>query len=375
MTLLFWISLLALFYIFVGYPGALILLAKIRRKPVKKDESYRPTVEAIVIVHNEQQAVEKKIRNLLSLNYPTEKLSITIVSDASTDDTVSVVNSFDSVKLIANEQKTSKAACLNQAIAESDAEVLLLTDVRQWMEADVLMKMLPSMADSTVAAVSGELVFYEEGRNDFAQGMDAYWKYEKLIRKTEAVFSSTVGVTGAIYVLKRAAFQPIPSDTILDDVLIPMQAVLSGQRVLFEDSAYAFDIPSSDSGREKRRKTRTIAGNYQLVQLNPKLINPLANPLWWQFVSHKLSRLTSPLFLMLCLLSNLFIVAGDGHWFYGFTLASQLLGYLGLLIAHFTGLLQGNPIIRIGRSFMSMMYFTTLGGWAFMTGRHLTLWK
>ena len=86
-----------------------------------------------------------------------------------------------------------------------------------------------------------------------------------------------------------------PAETILDDVLAPMQAVLAGARVVFEGSARA-PMTASPPPRpaEFGRKTRTLAGNYQLLRLQPRLLVPFVNPVWIQFVSHKLGRLVVP---------------------------------------------------------------------------------
>jgi cellulose synthase/poly-beta-1,6-N-acetylglucosamine synthase-like glycosyltransferase len=271
------------------------------------------------------------------------------------------------------DEKSTKSACLNRAIASSQADVLLLTDCRQSLAEDVLVRLIGPLADPSVAAVSGELVFESEGENDFSKGMDAYWRYEKFIRKCESQISSTVGVTGAIYVLRRNAYIPIPEETLLDDVLIPMNAVMAGQRVLFESEAYAFDIPSSDPAREKRRKTRTIAGNFQLPSLSPALLNPIKNPLWWQFISHKMLRLIAPILLVVALVANWFIVSDH---------PLLMLSFIGQLIVHglvllsviFDGLRRFMPI-RIIRAFHDMMYFTVLGAWTFIRGRQLSSWK
>ncbi|MBM4195377.1 MAG: hypothetical protein FJ202_13520 [Gemmatimonadetes bacterium] len=61
------------------------------------------------------------------------------------------------------------------------------------------------------------------------RGTALYWRYEKFIRSTEGRTDSTVGATGAIYAIRRALFEPIPDDTILDDVVIPLR-VVSGPR-------------------------------------------------------------------------------------------------------------------------------------------------
>ncbi len=371
----FFSAVVLLFYIFVGYPALVWLLAKWRQRPFLRDDNYRPSVEAVVIAHNEGKTIAKKIDNLLSLDYPAERLSVLVVSDASDDDTCDLVRMVDDprVRLIHFDEKSTKSNCLNRAIATSKADVLLLTDCRQSLAKDVLTRLIAPLTDPTVAAVSGELVFEKEGENSFSKGMDAYWHYEKFIRKCESLFSSTVGVTGAIYVLRRDAYIPIPEETLLDDVLIPMNAVMAGQRVLFESDAYAFDIPSADPIREKRRKTRTIAGNFQLPMLSPNLLNPGKNPLWWQFVSHKMLRLLAPALLVIALVAN-WIIASE-HPVFMMTLLAQLFIHgLVLLSLVFDDLRRFLPI-RIMRAFHDMMYFTVLGAWTFISGRAHSSWK
>ncbi len=374
-SIAFFGSVLLLTYIFAGYPALIWLLARWRRRPARRDEAFRPTVEAVVVAHNEGRTIAKKIDNLLALDYPADKLSVLIVSDASDDDTCELVQRIDDprVRLLHFEEKSTKSACLNRAVAQSKAEMLLLTDSRQDLASDVLLRLVAPLADQDVAAVSGELVFQKQGENDFSKGMDAYWRYEKFIRQCESAVDSAIGVTGAIYALRRDAYVPIPDETLLDDVLIPMNAVMAGQRVLFESEAYAFDIPSSDPEREKRRKTRTIAGNFQLASLSPALLNPLKNRLWWQFVSHKMLRLTAPGLLVIALIANWFLMTE--HPLYAASFLAQLFVHaLVLLSMLFEGLRAFLPI-RIIRAFHALMYFTVLGAWTFLRGRQLSSWK
>ena len=366
---------LLLAYIFVGYPLIVWLMARLRRRGPLRDASYRPSVEAVVVAHNEGKTIARKIENLLSLDYPEDRLAVLVVSDASSDETCDIVRKIDNprVRLMHFDEKSSKAACLNHAIASSNAEVLLLTDCRQELAEDVLLRLVAPLADPTVAAASGELVFEQEGENDFSKGMDAYWHYEKFIRKCESEIGSTVGVTGAIYVLRREAYIPIPEETLLDDVLIPMNVVMAGQRVLFESEAYAFDVPSSDPVREKRRKTRTIAGNFQLPGLSPALLDPRSNPIWWQFVSHKMLRLLAPLLLVAALVSNWLIA--DLHPVFMITLIGQLALHGLVALSFVFDDLRAFKVIRIVRAFHDMMYFTVLGAWTFFRGRALSSWK
>ncbi len=375
MLAIFVLAVLLLAYIAAGYLLFLRALVGVLAKPVARDDAYRPAVEIVLIVHNEGRLVARKLANLLSLDYPQERLAITVVSDGSTDDSCGQVRALADprIRLIERPVKTSKAACLNLAVAQAQAPVLLLTDARQTLAPDALQHLVAPLADPAVGAVSGALGFQAEGHNAFSKGIEAYWDVEKEIRKHEAMIDSAVGVTGAIYAFRRSAYQPIPDETLLDDVLVPMQMVLAGYRVLFEERAQAFDIPSSDEARERRRKTRTIAGNLQLVALAPALMNPWRNRIWWQFVSHKMLRLAAPLLLAGIAVSS--IALAFQHDAFILLVAAQLLLY-GLVWAS-TRLpwLQQNRLLRAGRAFMSLAYFTVLGMWTFANRQHLSSWK
>jgi hypothetical protein len=159
-----------------------------------------------------------------------------------------------------------------------------------------------------------------------ADGVGLYWRYEKQLRRLESAVGSTLGATGAIYALRRSLYRPLPSGTILDDVLTPMRAVLAGYRVVFNDRAIAFDRASADARAENRRKVRTLAGNFQILAQEPRLLVPVVNPVWLQFVSHKLGRLVVPYALLTLFAAS--VALADQHLVYALALAAQCGLYL-----------------------------------------------
>jgi poly-beta-1,6-N-acetyl-D-glucosamine synthase len=165
-----------------------------------------------------------------------------------------------------------------------------------------------------------------DAASPMGEGVGLYWRYEKVLRRLESTIASTVGATGAIYALRRSAWQPLPEGTILDDVLAPMRAVLAGWSIAFDDRAKAFDHGSWDSATEARRKVRTLAGNVQILWLEPRLLLPFVNPVWLQYVSHKVGRLMVPYALVALLVSNL-ALAGE-HLVYALALGAQCAFYL-----------------------------------------------
>lgn len=361
--ILFWASVLLLVYTYVGYPLLVTMLASLSKKTIQRRPQL-PSVTLILAVHNGAEWIEAKLSNCLTLDYPHDLLNIVLVSDGSTDNTVSLARAFESPRVeIIDAPRQGKAACLNRAVSYASGDILVFTDVRQRLENDVIRQLVSNFGDASIGAASGELMLEADPSNGFSGGMDIYWRYEKFVREQESRFSSSVGVTGAIYAMRRELYQNIPPQTVLDDVLIPMNVVCAGYRVVFDPHAHAYDIPSASTAREQRRKVRTIAGNYQLVLLKPSLLNPFRNPIWLQFVSHKLLRLAIPLFLVVALPANLHLALDST--FYKGTLLVQLALYLLAVSGILLPSAQRLRLIRVPSTFLLLNWFAVLGFFSF----------
>jgi cellulose synthase/poly-beta-1,6-N-acetylglucosamine synthase-like glycosyltransferase len=371
-SFIYWLMAGLIVYTYAGYPLLLWLRFKLggsRRGPRHATE---PLVSILVIAHNEAARMERKINNLLALDYPKEKLEIVVASDASTDGTVALVESYRGagIALRAFQQHRGKPAVLNAVVPTLGGEIVVLMDARQTVEPQALRELLANFADPRVGAVSGELMLVD-GRNGGA-GVGFYWRYEKALRQFESKLDSTVGVTGAFYALRRHLFEPIPVDTLLDDVLIPMQVVRQGYRVLLEPLARAYDDLALATQTEHRRKVRTLAGNYQLFFRHAWLLNPVANRLWWQTVSHKLCRLLCPVALALVFAMNLLLL---DRFFYQVLLLAQFLFYLLAFLAHASSrLARCGPVFSVPHAFCLLNWCAVVGGYRFLRGSQRVTW-
>ncbi len=347
MKLLFWISVAAILYAYIGYPLAVWAMARLFARRISK-AAITPKVTVVVACHNEASLIEARIENLLQSDYPPELLEIIVVSDGSTDETEKLARRFTSerVSVIACPERQGKPSALNLGVARAAGEIIVFADARQRFEADAIKNLASNFNDREVGAVSGELVL--ESDSSVGESMGLYWKYEKWIRKNESLSGSVVGATGAIYAIRRELWKPLPAETILDDVYTPMQIALGGWRVVFEERARAIDQANSSAGREFRRKARTLTGNYQLCQLMPRLLLPTSR-LLFQFYSHKLMRLAAPIFFVILFISNLVIasrVAGVAEAiFYQSSLAVQLAFYASIPLSRW--LAKRNRRVRL----------------------------
>lgn len=301
----FWIAAILLFYTFAGYPLLMALLAKASPRASRRGADAWPTITVMVVAHNEARRIVGRIENLLASDYPPEKLGILVVSDGSTDDTVALVEGMANprVRVIAAAARSGKAAGLNTGLAACSSEVVVFADARQTFAPDAIRRLASWFSDPAFGAVSGELEI-ASAQSATGEGVGAYWKLEKRLRRWESVTDSCIGCTGAIYAIRRTLFQPIPKDTTLDDVVIPMQVVLAGYRVGHDPDARAYDPQALEPANESHRKSRTLAGNFQMLFRHPGWLLPWRNRLWLRLIAHKYLRLAAPLLLLILLAAS-----------------------------------------------------------------------
>lgn len=294
LSLLFLAGCAGLVYVLILYPALLHLAARrswpVRRGPVTL------SVSVIIPVRNGDRWLARKLDSVLEQDYTGGPVDILVVSDGSIDGSAAIAASYAArgVRFEAL-PPGGKAVALTHAFSLLRGDLLLLTDVRQRLGADSLRLLAECFADPEVGVASGDLaVLRGEGGEESSTGL--YRRYEAWIRNNLSRVDSVLGATGALYAIRRDLAVPIPSSTILDDVYLPMQALLRGYRLVMEPAAKAYDYPTA-LGSEFRRKVRTQAGIYQLLWLCPRLFLP-ANRMWLHFLSLKAGRLLLPFFLL-----------------------------------------------------------------------------
>jgi len=351
--------LLFVVYVYALYPLSLYFLAK-RKTIVMPTRKYVGDVSIVMVVCNEEAHVAKKVRNLLGLEHSGGDTNIIVVDDASDDATLRMLGEFTDITVIRSKQRKGKANGLNLAMKEVRTELVMMVDCRQSLELDALVYLASWFVENPkMGAVSGELMFKAQGGNSFSSGMDGYWRYEKFIRKAEAIIASVPGVTGALYMLRSSLYEELPENTLLDDVQVPMVAAKKGYHVGFDERAVAWDTPSVCANKEKLRKIRTLSGNYQLLFRFPGWVMPKGHPIWWQFFSHKIARLLAPLFALASfLLACVMALQGSELAFL------YMLAFIGVLLiaplsARFA-FVNRIPLSKLLTSFVTLNWFCIL---------------
>jgi cellulose synthase/poly-beta-1,6-N-acetylglucosamine synthase-like glycosyltransferase len=378
MKLTFWLSIAFVAYVYVGYPAVLELWARAKTRDRRAPggtggTAALPGVTIVVAAHNEGCRLGPRLENLRSLDYPPARRQIVVVSDGSTDDTADVVGRYASSAELVVVARGGKALALNAGVERARFDIIVFADARQTFAADALRRLVAPFSDPAVGGVTGELLLDCESalfanrrltadrrrvkavdlpsttsqrrtttdrrsaiQSSIGDGVGLYWRYEKHLRRLESAIASTLGATGAIYAIRRALWTPLPAETILDDVLTPMRVVMAGYRVVFEEGARAYDRAPADADAESRRKIRTLAGNFQILSLEPRLMAPWRNPVWFQYLSHKIGRLLAPYALLAAFFAT--VALAQHSYFYLTVLVAEvaflaLAGY-GALLEH-----------------------------------------
>ena len=289
----------ALLVIWVVYPLVIAAIAALRSPPRRITSGDDPLVSIIIASRDSASAIQQRVRDVLAAAYTPDRLQVVVALDHPATAAVrSALTGLDPrVVLVDAPPPGGKAAGLNAAVGAATGELLVFTDTHQRFDLEAIAELVASLRDERFGVVSGAL---ELGtRPDGPTLGDRYWRYERWLRANEARVHSTVGATGAIYAMRRTLWSPLPAGLILDDVYTPMQAVLAGARVGFTTRAQATDLRRFDAAQEYRRKARTLTGVLQLCAWLPDVLVPVRNPIWVQFLFHKLLRLLTPYLLLM----------------------------------------------------------------------------
>ncbi len=293
-------------YTYLGYPLLMCCLARIRPRPVKEGD-FLPRITMVISCYREVEALIEKLKSVFASDYPLDRLEVRIGLDEGTQEEALRIRSAlgdlsQNISIQVFAQRMGKPTVLNELTRDLSAEVVVFSDARQALAPSALRTLIRPLGDPSVGAVSGELVFLDdvgEVRGDIG----LYWRYEKLIRDCESRFFSLTGATGALYAMRGSLVSDLPRDVILDDVYQPFNAIRAGKRIVFQREAVIYDRVAKDEWEEFQRKVRTLIGNFQLVALDPFFVS-LKNPVFWQFLSHKLFRLFVPYAMVVCYVAS-----------------------------------------------------------------------
>lgn len=338
LKILFWASLLIVFYTYIGYGILLYIIIRLKRlftgsprKAVLPDDNQLPTMTLMICAYNEEEVVAEKMQNTLALDYPKDKLRIMWVTDGSNDHTNELLAAYPEVDIVFSPERRGKTAALKHGLQELQTRYVAFTDANTMINATALREIARLFMDPTVGCVSGEKrVAAKKAGEMAAEGEGLYWKYESTLKKWDSELYSAMGAAGELYAMDPTLYREVPDEALLDDFMMSMYVVEAGKRIAYTPDAFAQEYGSANIHEESKRKRRIAAGGLQSIWWLRGMLNPIRQPLvTFQYVSHRVLRWSvTPVAMILLLAVNIGLVAIGAGTFYTIMLALQLLFYL-----------------------------------------------
>jgi cellulose synthase/poly-beta-1,6-N-acetylglucosamine synthase-like glycosyltransferase len=329
---MFFLSLIVIFYIYIGYPLLVFIIAIFRNKAINKN-TFEPYVTILIPAHNEERNIQATLENKLGLDYPKEKLEIFVISDGSTDNTDRIAKRFQlsGVQLIRQEPRKGKTSALNLAVPRARGEILVFSDANSIYDSNALRMLVQNFIDPQVGYVTGKMVYINTDGTAIGDGCTAYMQYENFLRKHETKIGSIVGVDGGIDAVRKELYSKMKPDQ-LPDFVLPLKVVEKGYRVVYEPDAILKEFTLSTAKDEYRMRVRVSLRAFWGLNDMRRLLFLGKNKLFaFQLWSHKVLRYLCFIFFVVAYLTN--CVLWSTNSFYKAFFIIQNLMYAGALIS------------------------------------------
>ncbi|HUT11659.1 MAG TPA: glycosyltransferase family 2 protein [Thermoguttaceae bacterium] len=374
LVILFWGAMALIVYTYVLFPAAVLIRGRWFRRPYRNAE-ITPTVSMIVVAHNEAGSIGAKLDNLLSLEYPRDKLEVLVASDGSTDATEGIVRGYakHGVRLLALPRQ-GKISVLNAAVAVATGDVLVFSDANSMFSPGAIRALVRPLADPEIGGVAGDQRYLDEDRQVNA-GERTYWSFDRMLKVAQSAAGSVTSATGAIYAIRRRLFRDVPPG-VTDDFANSTGVIARGYRLVFASDAVAYEPVAKSSRLEFARKSRVITRGLCGVLARRELLNPWRHGFYaLQLFSHKVVRRLVVFPLLILLLVSPWL------WTHGWPYQLATVGQLAFYGCGLLGKLLEET--RVGRvrlfalpHYFCMVYFASLvAALRVLRGYRIDLWE
>ena len=240
-----------------------------RYSPTIKSD-FRPKITVFIPMRDESSNVERKLEEIISMDYPNENLSLLVVDTGSIDGTKEIATKFLESKKpnfpwkVHYLDQPGKSSAVNFALKSIKTEFFVMTDADSHCRKDSLSLLMDNMSNPEIGAVCGSFHVIDEGL-EFQ-----YRKRFNALRIAESIRNSTPIFEGSIcaFRIESLGGQLIDEDVNADDSQLAMLSIKNGFKSIM-DGRVQFTEPNSPMGR--RRRVRRAQGLSRVLFRNRKL--------------------------------------------------------------------------------------------------------
>ncbi len=374
--ILFWISIFMIFWANIGYPISILILGKIIKRKNKTIVNNEKSISIIITAHNEEKIIQQKLENVISLDYPKEKVEIIVTSDNSTDKTNEIVKEFiknhptENIKLYKVKKRMGKTNAQNEAVKIAQNDILVMTDANAIIKNDAIRELVKSFSEN-ISYVTGKLEYINGDLSETSNSEKQYWDLDTKIRDIESNIQTITAGNGALYACIRKEyynFKPMQCH----DSAMPLYYALNGKRAIANHKAIAYEKAGENTKDEYKRKARMSRIVLSSILPSIKILNVFKYKWFTYFyLGHRTSRYLLWFNHIMLLITNL-VLYNQGK-IYIISLIFQSIFYIIAIAKQLTNL--NNTIINIIYYYCMTIIAQTKGVINTIIGKNKPFWE
>jgi N-acetylglucosaminyltransferase len=241
--------------------GFYLTLVRGRRFDAKV-EGYEPTITVVVPLYNEGRSIYDTIVSLVKLDYPADKLTVTVVDDCSTDDShewaCKAAREYPNVTVLRNPHNVGKRKGINHAVRLATSEIIVSVDSDVIVLPNALRELVARFSTPEIAAVGGRVHVSNPNDNWLSklQTIKYYFGQEHL-KNLERSLRSVLCLSGCLTAYRRHVLlelEPILEDRNIlgipikygEDRFLTRQIVKAGYSTMMTMDAICFTKAPTD---------------------------------------------------------------------------------------------------------------------------------
>jgi cellulose synthase/poly-beta-1,6-N-acetylglucosamine synthase-like glycosyltransferase len=378
--IIFWLSIAVVFHSYVLYPIILTLLSRNKKGNQNfYNQNEKPFVSILMSAFNEEVVIEEKINSIYDTKYPADKFEVLIGSDCSVDKTNEIITRLQAIyttlQFFPFTERQGKGNIINQVYQKSKGEIIILSDANVMFDENTIDELVKNFKNSKIGLVDTNMQNIGLKREGISHQEKAYISREVIIKNQEGnIWGTMMGPFGGCYAIRRELYAPVPKNFLVDDFYICMKVLENKYQAINNLDAKVYEDVSNNLNDEFRRKIRIATGNFQNLQTFSNLLLPIHKGLSFSFLSHKVLRWISPFFIIISLISLVFLSCESK--IYELALIAQIFTFLIPCVdallkkvnLHFS-------IFRFVTHFYVMNLALFIGFFKFMKGVESNVWK
>ena len=282
-----------LFYLLTGLPvailvlyGAIIVYYNKNHTGTTNDgnvvsnggSSFEPFVSIVVATHNEEMIISKKIDNLLSSDYPANKIEIIFVDD-SDDSTPKIIldaaEKSPNIHLLRFDKRMGYSPSMLAGCKAAHGEIVILNDAGSFIDTHAISKIVSRFQDPKIGVVTGNDVILnvdeEAGKSE-----NLYAKLLNFLRISETNMDSTFFIKGEATGVRKIVLEDIEDANETFDTTTGLYARQKGYKVVYDPEVKFYEYaPNTRSGSIKQKTIRAanlikVLWRFRVMMFNRK---------------------------------------------------------------------------------------------------------